>query len=96
MLDLHFTNHPEMFLSVVDNLPGTDHDAFQLKLKWLLYNYKKADFTYFSTLLSHVLWHLIDYSDDIESSWNMWKDQFFAAVHAAIAKTKWNCGRYKK
>ena len=77
MLDLLFTNHPEMFLSVdiMDNLPGTDHDTLQFKLaynycnpqqyKWLLNNYKKADFIYFSTILSHVPRHLID---DIESS----------------------------
>ena len=90
-----------MFLSVdiMDNLPGTDHDAFQFKLacdysiphccQRLLYNYKKTDFAYFSDLLNHVPWHLIDYTDDIESSWNMWKDVFFAAVDATIPKIKW-------
>ena len=62
-------------VDIMDNLPGTDHNALQYKLaynycnpqqyKWLLNNYKKADFIYFSTILSHVPWHLID---DIESS----------------------------
>ena len=70
ILDLLFTNHPELFLTVdiMDNLHGTDHDAFQFTLaydysnthlcKRLLYNYKKADFAYFSALLSRVPWHL--------------------------------------
>ena len=42
--------------------------------------YKKADFAYFIALLNHVLWYLIDYTDDIETSWSMWKDLFHTSV----------------
>ena len=53
LLDLVFTNQPDLFhdVQVVDNLPLTDHDAVQLSFavvvphhsnrKRLLYNYKK-------------------------------------------------------
>ena len=66
ILDLVFTNTADGLydMRVVNNLPGTDHDAVlfstnyqkhkpSLQKRWT-YNFKKADFVSFRELLSNV------------------------------------------
>ena len=92
----------------MDDLPGTDHDAFQFNLacnysnthhcQRLLYNYKKIDFAYFSTLLSHVPWHLVGYKDDMESSWNTYVEKINSLLQLMllrIPKTKYKKHKIK-
>ena len=80
ILDLILTNHPNSISSVeiVDNLPGTDHDAVEFVVSSsivgvqpnrVLYNYTKADFNVFSEVLSHVLWDCIPFDSDVEYAW---------------------------
>jgi len=75
ILDLVFTNFPTCFKSVdiVDGLPGTDHAAtqftytFDVKLRTadrFLYNYKRADFNHYESVLDHVPWNTIDFDND--------------------------------
>ena len=70
ILDLIFTNHPGSINSVaiVDNLPGTDHEAVEfvksssivyVQPHRVLYNYAKADFSVFLEVLSHIPWDCI-------------------------------------
>ena len=80
LLDLVFTNQPDIVVGVqvVDNLPLTDHNAvwFILKVTTLpqtpckrsLFHYKKADLTLLCDTLSHVPWHIIESTGDVEES----------------------------
>ena len=87
-------------VEVIDGLPGTDHSAVQFSFSFdtvklhsadrLLYNYKHADFSHFESVLDHVPWNTIDFdTDDIETSWTMWKDLFFSVIDLTIPKSKW-------
>ena len=106
ILDLIFTNHPISISSVevVDNLPGTDHDAVEFVVSSsvvgeqpnrVLYNYTKADSNVFSEVLSHVPWDCIPLDFDIEYVWACWKDLFFSVVSATIPTVKWRQSKMK-
>ena len=107
ILDLVLTNcqHILSQIEVVDNLPGTDHDAVHFIIsvdtvksrscQHYLYNYKRANFEYFESLLSRVPWNTIDFESDIETSWAMWKDLFFSVIDLTIPKTKWKQRKVK-
>jgi len=96
ILDLVLTNIPDLITNVdaIDNLPSTDHDAIQFHLclalqpqeacQRVLYNYKKTDLSELNATLSCVPWHLIEQCDDLEDSWTLFKDLFFAAVNGVI------------
>jgi len=93
-------------LKVVDGLPGTDHSAvhFTFSIETvqlrsadrLLYNYKRADFSYFESVLDRVPWNIIDFdNDEVETSWTMWKDLFFSVIDLTIPKSKWKQRKIK-
>ena len=100
ILDLVLTNCQHLLsqLEVVDNLPGTDHDAVHFVInvdttksgscQRYLYNYKRVNFDYFESVLTRVPWNTIDFDSDIETSWTMWKDLFFSVIDLTIPKTK--------
>ena len=80
ILDLVLSNYRTILsaVTVVDNLPSTDHEALQFIVTLpscskshchrLLYNYSKTDFQLFQKTLSHVPWDsVIDYNSDIDS-----------------------------
>ena len=89
ILDLILTNDPRHVsnVQVVDNLPGTDHDAVEFVLfvssdiaeqpDQVLYNYSKADLHEFQEVLSHVPWDCIPTDNGMEYAWQCWKDLFF-------------------
>jgi len=79
-------------LSVIDTLPGCDHNAIHFTLsatipqqsavKRVLYNCKAVNINDLKEVLSCVCWDIIDFdSDDMELSWSQWKDLFFSAVN---------------
>ena len=71
ILDLILTNNPSCVsnVRVVDNLPGSDHDAVEFDLSVssdnivqssrVLFNYSKADLHEFQEILSNVPWNCI-------------------------------------
>jgi len=100
ILDLVLSNYDCVsMVNVIDNLPSTDHLAVEFSLsvtipaqsgrRRTLYNYKKADFNAFQDVLSHIPWDIMRYSDDIEYSWNLWKDLFFCAVNQCVPTINW-------
>ena len=108
ILDLVFSNYPSVLsaVSVVDNLPGTDHKALQFVVTlpscsisrcWrLLYNYAKADFQLFHDTLSHVPWDsVIDYDSDIDSVWSQWHDLFLSVADSCIPRVRWRQRKMK-
>ena len=106
ILDLIFTNHPNSIFSVqiVDNIPGTDHDAVEFVVlssivgaqpNRVLYNYTKADFNVFLEVLSHVPWDCVPFDSGIEYAWACWKDLFFSVVSATIPTVKWRQSKMK-
>ena len=78
ILDLILTNNPSCVsnVRVVDNLPGSDHDAVEFDLSvssdnivqssQVLFNYSKADLHEFQEVLSHVPWNCIPTNNGIE------------------------------
>ena len=91
---------------VVDNLPGTDHEALQFTVTLpscfksnccrLLYNYAKADFQLFQDTLSHVPWDsVIDYNSDIDCVWTQWHNLFLSVADLCIPKVKWRRRKMK-
>ena len=108
ILDLVFSNSPSVLsiVSVVDNLPGTNHEALQFFVTSpscsksqcfrLLYNYTKADFQLFRNTLSHVPWDsVIDYDSDIDFVWSQWRDLFLSVADSCIPKVKWRRHKMK-
>ena len=107
LLDLVFTNQPDIVegVQVIDNLPLTDHDAVQFTLnvvipsqsrcKRLLYNYKKADLSLLCDTLHHVPWNIIEGTDDIEESWQLFKDLFMSAINVSIPRVQWRRKKLK-
>ena len=106
ILDLIFTNHLNCVSSieVVDNLPGTDHDAVEFVVSSsvvnvqpdrVLYNYTKADFSEYLEVLSRVPWDCIPFDSDVEYAWACWKDLFFSVVSATIPTVKWRQSKMK-
>ena len=106
VLDLVLVNHTNIISCVhsVDSLPGTDHEAIYFELTTTpqtqknraryLYNYHKADFDLFCETLRHVPWNCTS-SSDVEEAWSLWKDMFFSAADAAIAKVRWKRSKMK-
>ena len=95
ILDLVLTSGDCVFsVDVVDNLPSTKHSAVEFHLsvsihvqnpnQRSLYNYKKANFATFREVLSHVPWTCVTDCNDIEYSWSLWRDLFFAAVNKRV------------
>ena len=98
ILDLVFTNTAESLfdVSVVDNLPGTDHDAVvfatnyqkhkpSLQRRWT-YNFKKADFVSFRELLSKVSWDCCFLSDSINDCWINFRDLLLSVADQCIPR----------
>ena len=92
-------------MDVVDNLPSTDHFAVEFHLlvsiptqtqcRRSLYNYKKADFDTFREVLFRVPWTCVSDCNDIEYSWSLWKDLFFAAVNECVPRVQWKRRKMK-
>ena len=107
LLDLVLTNQPDLILNVtvVDNLPLTDHDAVKFTLcaadalqtpcKRLLYNYKKADLSLLLDTLSHIPWTIIESASDVEDSWQQFKDLFLTAVEVTVPRVQWRQRKLK-
>ena len=106
VLDLVFTNCDCISsVDVVDNLPSTDHFAVEFHLlvsiptqtqcRRSLYNYKKADFDTFREVLFRVPWTCVSDCNDIEYSWSLWKDLFFAAVNECVPRVQWKRRKMK-
>ena len=107
LLDLVFTNQPDLIsnVTVVDNLPSTDHDtvkftlcaahALQTPCKRSLYNYKRADLSMLLDTLSHIPWTIIESADDIEDSWQQFKDLFLTAVEVTVPRLRWRQKKLK-
>ena len=107
LLDLVLTNQPDLILdvTVIDNLPLTDHDAVKFSLctidalqtpcKRSLYNYKKADLSLLIDTLSHIPWSVIESACDIEDSWLQFKDLFLTAVEVTVPRVRWRCRKLK-
>ena len=62
-----------------------------------LYNYKKADFDTFRETLSRIPWTCVIDCSDIEYSWSLWKDLFFAAVTVGkcVPQVRWKRRKMK-
>ena len=107
LLDLVFTNQPDLILNVmvVDNLPSTDHDAvkftpcaahaLQTPCKRSLYNYKRADLSLLLDTLPHIPWTIIESDNDIEDSWQQFKDLFLTAVEVTVSCVWWRQKKLK-
>ena len=107
LLDLVLTNQPDLILdvTVVDNLPLTDHDAVKFSLcavdalqtscKRSLYNYKKADLSLLVDTLSHIPWTVIESACDIEDSWQQFKDLCLTAVEVSVPRVRWRRRKLK-
>ena len=107
LLDLVLTNQPDLILNVtvVDNLPLTDHDAVKFTLcaadalqtpcKRSLYNYKKADLSLLLDTLSHIPWTIIESASDVEDSWQQFKDLFLTAVEVTVPRVQWRQRKLK-
>ena len=107
LLDLVLTNQPDIVknVQVVENLPLTDHDAIQLSLdiaipmqshcKRLLYNYKKVNLSILFDILSHVPWNIIETVDDVEESWQLFKDLFWSAINTCVPRLQWRRKKLK-
>ena len=106
LLDLVFTNRPEIVSSVevTDNLPNTDHDCVEFYLDILppkqtpvhrlLYNYKKTDFDMYRKSLDSVPWDLAE-AEDVDVWWTQWKDLFFAVINDTVPQVCWRRRRMK-
>ena len=93
ILDLLLTNVEERVnkVTVVDGLPGGDHDAVNFtvdvsvpkisKSKRRVYNFKKANFDMFRSILGMVTWssHIIGVS--VDEDWLKFKSLLFDADH---------------
>ena len=107
LLDLVLTNQPDLILdvTVVDNLPLTDHDAVKFTLcaadalqtpcKRTLYNYKRANLSSLLDTLSHIPWTIIESANDIEDSWQQFKDLFLTAVEVTVPRVRWRQKKLK-
>ena len=107
ILDLLFSNSPYFItnVQVIDNLPGTDHDAIKFtssvvlpgksSCKRLLYNYKRANLSLLLDVMSQVPWNTMELAGTIESSWMLFKDLFFSAVDSVFPKVQWKKSKMK-
>lgn len=107
LLDLVFTNQPDLILdvTVVDYLPFTDHDAVKFTLcaadalqtpcKRSLYNYKRTILSLLLDTLSHVPWIIIESANDIEDSWQQFKDLYLTAVEVCVPRVQWRQKKLK-
>ena len=107
LLDLVLTNQPDLILdvTVIDNLPLTDHDAVKFSLRAIdalqtpckrsLYNYKKTDLSLLVDTLSHIPWSVIESACDIEDSWLQFKDLFLTAVEVTVPRVRWRRRKLK-
>ena len=98
ILDLLLTNVEERVnkVTVVDGLPGGDHDAVNFtvdvsvpkisKSKRRVYNFKKANFDMFRSILGMVTWssHIIGVS--VDEDWLKFKSLLFDAADQCIPK----------
>ena len=104
ILDLVFSNSnvSVVDVEVVDNIPGADHDAVHFSLagktppvsptcRRTVYNFKKADFPKFRSILNNTHWDSIFITKDINSIWDKWKELFFTAADASIPKVFVKC-----
>ena len=57
-------------------------------------NYKKANFDEFRSSLSSIPWDLA-VSEDINTSWESWKDFFMAAVSSHVPMVRWHRSKMK-
>lgn len=87
-------------VTVVDNLPGTDHFAlhftvtlspyYKSQCHCLLYNYSKTDFQILQNTLSHVTWDMIiNYDSNTDTIWCQWWDLFLSVADSCTPKVKW-------
>ena len=104
ILDLVFSNSNVSVddVEVVDSIPGADHDAVHFSLagktppvsptcRRTVYNFKKADFPKFRSIINNTHWDSIFITKDINSIWDKWKELFFAAADASIPKVFVKC-----
>ena len=59
------------------SLKDTAFISSKSRCRRLLYNYKKANLSLLSDTLSHVPWNIIETTNDVEESWQLFKDLFF-------------------
>ena len=94
-MDLVFTNCPNSVSSVeiVDNLPGTDHDAVQFVVSFI----PVASVTQSgpprlvlvcSWMSFHIFLGIVSLDTDVEYAWACWKDLFFSAVSMTVPTVK--------
>ena len=98
-LDLRCESVIILNVTVVDNLPSTDHNAVKFTLcaahalqtpcKRSLYNYKRADLSLLLDTLPHIPWTIIESDNDIEDSWQQFKDLFLTAVEVTVPCLQW-------
>ena len=99
ILDLVFTNKVNGVcdVRVVDNLPGTNHDAVifttnfhkprPLGQKQWTYNFKWADFSRYRELLSKVPWDCCFLRDSINDCWIKFRNVLLSVADQCIPKT---------
>ena len=99
ILDLVFTNQPERIsdISTFDSQLTTDHLGVQFKIKTILkreriaryvYNFKKADFEGLKQFLSVTQLDIGFIENDIDQTWESWRDLFLNAVDFHIPKIR--------
>ncbi len=100
ILDLLLTNSPETVsqVDVVDGIPGSDHEAIQFLARVIkpavvrqnrfVYNFKRGDFDRFRDLLSEIPWNCCFLSDNVDDSWNRFKDLLLTAADQSIPKVR--------
>ena len=103
ILDLAFSNSNVSVddVEVVDSIPGADHNAVHFSLAGKtppvsptcrsVYNFKKADFPEFRSILNNTHWDYIFITKDINSIWDKWKELFSTAADASIPKVFVKC-----
>ena len=99
ILDLIITTIPEEVSNVIgfDDTVVTDHKliSFELnlrisrkpKVKRVVYNFKKADWTCLNEALSHIPWDMCFVANDVDQSLSNWCDFFTSAVNTHIPKS---------
>ena len=99
ILDLVFTNKVNSLydVRVVDNLPGTDHDAVlfaadlskqrPLVQKRQMYNFKQADFNRYRELLNKVPWDCCFLRDSINDCWINFRNVLLSVADQCIPTT---------
>ena len=97
ILNLVFTNQPERIsdIATFDSQLTTDHLGVQFKIKTILkreriaryvYNFKKADFEGLKQFLSVTQLDIGFVENDIDQTWESWRDLFLNAVDSHIPK----------